>query len=74
MGSPSHIQFENLPIDVPGVDLPLEDGRTMIFRCEHCGDRTRVTLPLPIAEFLSQTREYLDGHHHCPEPKEPTDG
>jgi hypothetical protein len=61
----SHIKFENEVVDVPNVDLPLEDATRLILRCDNCGDRTVIQLPLAIEKFTKRTEAYITLHEDC---------
>ena len=52
-GGTSHIWLETLP----------DGGQEG--RCDHCGQRIVITLPMDLNEFLKVSRAFIDQHRHC---------
>lgn len=46
------------------------DARTQEFWCRHCDARHRPQLPMPISEFVKQSRAFATLHAACQAPAE----
>jgi hypothetical protein len=54
------------------TDHVVMDARTHEFACRHCGARRAVLMPMPISDFVSQSRAFTAEHAGCPKPSQET--
>lgn len=45
------------------VDSGSEDA--MLSRCDVCGSELKITAPVPIGDFVTQTRAFAKAHERC---------